>query len=287
MKPVGSLLVVLALLPAVAFGVPEASAKEPRVLEPLGAWNVHWDESTCYLGREFGTRERPLVLRFERFAPDNDFGLMLVGDDLSSIRFGQEITVSFGPGDPDPNVLKARTAETTEGKPVVLVSKARLREAEDEDSSIPPDVENAIGTVALEWKRHALVLETGLLGKPFEAFRSCTDNLVSRWGFDPAEQRALKNRPRPSSNPGRWILPNDYPLRALTQGMQGIVNFVLMVDAEGMPTGCTIASAVASDIFKKETCHQLMDHARFDPALNAAGSPVASFYAGSVTWIMG
>ena len=60
-----------------------------------------------------------------------------------------------------------------------------------------------------------------------------------------------------------------------------------MVSAEGVPTKCAIQQATSSPEFTKLTCDLLVKRARFSPALDRDGKPVASFYTNSVRWLAG
>ena len=63
-----------------------------------------------------------------------------------------------------------------------------------------------------------------------------------------------------------------------------VVHFRLTVDASGMPTACSVLTMESTPEFIKATCDNLMHRARFTPALDAQGNPVASIYVSAVRW---
>jgi hypothetical protein len=70
----------------------------------------------------------------------------------------------------------------------------------------------------------------------------------------------------------------------LAKGKSGITPFRLMVDATGEPTACII-QVPGNAPFDKMTCDVLMRRAHFDPALDANGRPVPSYYLNSIRWM--
>ncbi len=82
----------------------------------------------------------------------------------------------------------------------------------------------------------------------------------------------------------RLIQVDDYPAAALRAGEQGIVKVALDVGAEGRVTACTILASSRSSILDASTCRILRARARFTPARDAAGKPVADRYETAIGW---
>lgn len=70
----------------------------------------------------------------------------------------------------------------------------------------------------------------------------------------------------------------------LRQGKRAIVHFRLNVDAAGQPTACHIQQSTRPKAFDDAVCKAIMRNARFDPALDAEGQPVASYWLNSVVF---
>ncbi|PEQ12066.1 hypothetical protein B2G71_13025 [Novosphingobium sp. PC22D] len=285
-------LVVAALLvpPPAAF----ATEPETTALKPQSPWFVDWNPTTCTLGRSFGSEQEPVALRFERAEPRDGFQMVFVGQWLQRVKAGTPLELRFGTYPAEDVRYSSGLGKATDDVPVVFVSspgivEPALEEEEDEawrvnpGPRVTPEMEAAADSVTLATPDHALLLETGPLDKAFAALRKCTDDLVSQWGLDPAVQAKLQRRPIPKVSPSRWIGPQDYPLKALRKGEQAILIFRLLIDAEGEPTGCEILRAYAGfDEFSKSTCAHIRTRARFEPALDANGQAVPSYYVNTV-----
>src|SRR5690606_33522406 len=117
-----------------------------------------------------------------------------------------------------------------------ILNSALAAPGEDHSGSywIPLEQETAVDRISLtRTAGKALVLKTGSLGEPFAALRKCTDDLVASWGLDPVRQSRLSRRATPLDSPGEWLRSADYPPAALRGRKQAVVNFILMVDAQG------------------------------------------------------
>jgi len=152
---------------------------------------------------------------------------------------------------------------------------------------ITEEMERQVTQISVSRMRgREIVLKTGPLDKAFAAWRQCTRQLVSTWGLDPIQQERRQRPPVPRSEPQTWLHSGDYPVGALAQGAQAIVNFRLTVDGGGVPTACEIQRSYSGEMFDKVSCKALMKRARFEPALDEAGKPIASYYMNRIIWIM-
>jgi len=61
-------------------------------------------------------------------------------------------------------------------------------------------------------------------------------------------------------------------------GRQASLRVRLDVAPDGMPSGCHMQVDYNEDDFERVACQQLMRYARFAPALDKDGQPIASFY---------
>jgi TonB family protein len=125
------------------------------------------------------------------------------------------------------------------------------------------------------------------MDKPMAALRKCTDELVEHWGLDAEAQRHLTRKAAPASDPGTWISSEEYPSNLLARGVQGLVQFRMIVNAEGHPTSCTIQQSTRPVEFDETVCRVLMRRARFDPALDAQGKPITSYWRSTVHFMIG
>lgn len=83
-------------------------------------------------------------------------------------------------------------------------------------------------------------------------------------------------------NPGSVVLASDYQPRDYSK--EGTSRFELIVGSDGKPESCSITVSSGHDVLDQAACNAFIKRAKFSPAKDAAGNPVAGRYKGSVTW---
>jgi len=81
-----------------------------------------------------------------------------------------------------------------------------------------------------------------------------------------------------------WLTDADYPIAALTAGRSGRVVVGLTVSPEGRPMRCETVRSSGWAQLDERACTVLMKRARFGPAHDEGGAPVASMVMRQVTW---
>ncbi|WBO24656.1 energy transducer TonB [Sphingomonas abietis] len=89
---------------------------------------------------------------------------------------------------------------------------------------------------------------------------------------------------RPLGYPGDWITSEDYPADAIRLKVEGATGFRLDIDADGAVARCTVTATSGSDELDQTACELLVRRARFSPAMDASGHPIAATYSSSVRW---
>jgi hypothetical protein len=90
---------------------------------------------------------------------------------------------------------------------------------------------------------------------------------------------------KPAINPNTVrAIQRDYHVSMLIAETSAYLPVRVMVDAGGMATACVIQSEGAPEPFRKSVCDGLMG--TYQPALDAAGHPVASVYHTSVVYLL-
>jgi hypothetical protein len=280
---------VLALLP-------QAAQAAETALEPADKWVLSYAEDSCRLARAFGKDADRVILVLDQFQPGGEMDLSLVGK-----RFGRSplsrmgLTVAFGPDLPKGELHDALLGTLGPDKTTIIMAGPRdllnrksKRTSEDHSEAggtTTPEQEAAITEVRFTTISMRLALKTGSMKSPLGAMRTCMSDIVKTWGLDPVQQAALSARVAATTKPGLWLKPEDYPSGPLFMGASAIVRFRMMVGADGVPTQCFIQQATNSPEFIKLTCDLLMKRARFSPALDREGKPIASYYTNSVRWL--
>ena len=285
-----------------AAGTGRAAEKGPLVLEPSSPWAISFSKDACHLARTFGEGDDRLAVDFRQYGPGRIITVLALAKSLRYSTGGTPLVAEFGPNgtrheDRFPRMIKQDDGQGLVETWAMLVPKpgddevAKRRSWRPDSDDLGPapydrQAESRVTELRLSGPiQREVVLQLGRMDLPMDQMRICLDDLMQRWGIDPESYHSLTRRAVPSSNPGTWALTSDYPERMLQSGMRDTVHFRLMVDKTGKPTACSVQTAGGSD-FDKLTCQLMMRRARFMPALDAAGQPVASFYVNAVHWVL-
>jgi TonB family protein len=291
---------------AAGFLCSEASGKTREVvrLQPVEPWNLHYADDSCRLARTFGTGKQQVILVLDQFEPGEWFRVMFVGK-LVAARTGfsrSDVAVRFGPNEaPSEEYF---TTGSVGDKPALIVNSAiRLapmtkaeKDAHDESIRRPPHVDppqigeaREAAATRLELTKalsHDLILETGPMAKPLAGLRECAWDTVKSWGLDVEQQKRLTRKAYSRRPAYEWFSADDYPSNMVRGGYQGIVNFRIIVDEKGNPTSCHIQESTRPKEFDEAVCKAVLKRARFEPALDAQGKPVPSYWRQTVRFVL-
>lgn len=285
----------LIFLGAAAFIASAASAagaeKSPETLARAGKWLVNYDRDACHLAAQFGEGKNAVVAKFTRYEPGEHFDLALIGNRFNSDEAEVAGTVDFGIS-AKPVKVNGLYGNVGKTKAVFLRSLRfddwQSREKFDVAPKLAPGQEARITGVTFSMRgKRPFRLELGSLEKPHVQMRLCLDNLVKSWGYDPAQQAAALRPVSAITSPGSWLSSGDYPIGAVMNGHNGLVQFRLDVDPDGKAAGCFILSRTSPDEFADLTCRAMTRRARLQPALDAEGRPMRSYYVNKVVWLAG
>lgn len=260
-----------------------ASAKEkpPISLAKTSKWEINYDDDSCHLLARFGEGPQSAIIRMTRYQPGDVFDLSLYGEPFKYVPSTMAVKIAYGTAPADKQ--EAITGQSGNKVPLLILNKQRLDHWTYKPGATPPPI-----TVAQEeqvkfidlgiagGKRFRL--ETGSLGAPMAAMRTCVDDLVKKWGYDPVQQAQLSRPATPTKSPGSWLRNDDYPAGSLRNGHNGLVQFRLDIDPSGVVTGCYVLHRTNPDDFADLTCKLISKRAKFVPALGKDGQPVKSFF---------
>lgn len=100
----------------------------------------------------------------------------------------------------------------------------------------------------------------------------------------PKPQPVLTRGAVPASSRADWVTTDDYPTSALREGVEGSVGIDVTIDANGRVSNCTVTASSGSDLLDQTTCKLYVRRARFTPALDEGGRPIAAHRADRVKW---
>lgn len=90
----------------------------------------------------------------------------------------------------------------------------------------------------------------------------------------------------PVTNPGSWVTPDDYPVRALREEREGTTAFRLTIGKDGLPSDCEITTSSGHADLDARTCELLVARARFSVGRDAAGNPEGGTYSNRIRWVI-
>lgn len=291
-KIISALVILSAITSANA-----ANAKSPLHLKPTSAWHVDYADERCRLARQFGEGEDLVYAFFDRYSPTEYFRLSLIGQPMKTAITNADARLQFGPSENEQKLLFLNGF--LDEKPALLfVNAMRVAPptAEEYAAATKSRKDDWIAYAEISETRkkaitylsvgkplsRSVILETGSMLSPLNALDKCIDNLVATWGIDVEKHRSLTRVATPKQAPSKWIVSSDYPKNMLLARQSAIIEFRLNVGPDGTPTACRIQSTTRPKEFDDAVCKSVMRRARFLPALDADGVPIASYYRDSV-----
>lgn len=293
----GRALPALATL-AATFVPTSAQAQEAgeMVLEPASAWNATYDERRCRLSRMFAGEGQQHALVFEQTAPEARFNMSVAGPGLAEVNGGLTLRLAFGPdgATSDQAIVKEPNPEfgaVVFLKDIALNPDALAAAGASEGvgfsvatTSIDTADAEPLRQITLAQGRQTFVFRTGPLAAPFGVLNDCTAHILSTWGLDPEAHRTAQRRTRmlDVQKVARGIQER-YPLRSRMESRGGVVGVAVLVDGQGNPTECRITNDSGDSNLNAVAFEGLM-RARFDPALDAGGKPIRSYWMTRITY---
>ena len=274
---------LIALATCAAF---PASAQEV-VIEPSTPWNVDYGEEKCHLARLFGEGEEQTLLFMDQWGPDEKFGLTIAGPDFESFVSRRKTRITLFDGQ-EPYETEPFTGEVEGYGRAVIHSTFSLDHGTEFDVQSEqvrlslPQIETAIAGqaryVAVQQGGRSVRLNTGPLADAFRVLNQCSQQRLLDWGLDLEQHLALRQMPvwkNEKRIAGR--IASVYPLKALRAGESAILRMRVLVDEAGRVSDCRLYESTLTETLDSPACDKMKD-AEFDPALDAAGKPMRSFY---------
>jgi TonB family protein len=128
---------------------------------------------------------------------------------------------------------------------------------------------------------------------PLLVFVSAAAVALLNWstpeGADSTTERRVERHYGPAIAHARGSLaglisPDDYPESALVHGEQGTVEFTLSINPRGRVSDCVITRSSGWASLDNATCAILQRRAKFFPARDAHGEPVADLHRNKIRW---
>lgn len=261
-------------------------------LLPSSEWNIDFGEDSCRLARTFRSGDDEYLLFFEQSGPDTGFGMTLAGPRIRQFR--QLITRLKLEEDEGYPQVSDQPGQVVGFGPAAIFSRIEIN---DEPEDLPGDSLRSLPQIDLAEastiKRvqfghggFALSFETGDMGPPFQALNVCAADFVRAWGLDPEKHQSFTRM-------ARWANERDvvreiqkyYTRAAQNRGEQAIIRMRVIVETDGSVSDCKLFESTETERLESKACEEMED-ARFEPALDADGVPMRSFYTTNIIYRM-
>jgi protein TonB len=80
------------------------------------------------------------------------------------------------------------------------------------------------------------------------------------------------------------VTNDDYPPSAQRDGVEGTTGFALQIGPDGKVQSCSITASSGSSVLDDTACRLLQRRARFNPAKDAGGQPMAATFRSRFKW---
>lgn len=275
-----------------------ATAAQAEVVEiaPSSPWNVDFGATKCRLARFFGEGDARHLLFFEQYWPGEYLGMTVAGPSFARYASRRPTDLRFlamqEPRETEP--FTGSVGEYGEGVIYSTINVAAGITPRNADDSADParaglpeldkDAARKVEFVSLRQRGDEVRLMSGPLDEAFGVLDQCARDLVADWGLDVEQHRTMTRRPQWTNKDGvvRRIVAA-YPREALQRGEQGIMRMRVIVSTEGAVEDCAIIKATNTDRLDSPACRAMLN-ARFEPALDAAGQPMRSYFAESIVY---
>ncbi|HEX8653894.1 MAG TPA: hypothetical protein VF693_01555 [Allosphingosinicella sp.] len=244
------------------------AASQPAPAQPP-RWHLDGATDRCVLSRRLEGTPSPVTFILRTIPGSGRYDMILAAPDLpGELRHtGRAFSLSFAPGGQAHALRSAPVAlPRALGEGVVFGPLP---------STIPAELAGATAVQVADRGRAIGSWTIPLGARAAEAMAYCEAEKLVDWGADPAGFEPGATRPQPREDPARWLTQRDFGLAtALTSAAYAAV-FRLTLDREGRATGCTLIES-AGNVDLTGACRALRSRARYQPARDAAGNPIAS-----------
>lgn len=267
---------------------PAAQAQDGAVFRPVGGWTADFGDDYCRLVRTFSDGKDEVSLALERTQPGAFLKVLLVGNGVTTFRGADQIGYTFLPSGSERETRYVRS-ETADDKQFLSFDALTLAPFVFTPGTPPPpyrrdaELETARGISAIALDKgltDPVRFETGPLRAPVEVMQACADDLLVVWGLDVDKHKTMTAGPIPNPAPGGVLPQGTIPFGEFGKFGGGANQVRLLVSAEGKPTSCTIYSPSLSQTLNTRICNLIMKDATFQPAKDADGQAMASFWMG-------
>ncbi len=256
-------------------------AATPVIATPVAPWEASFEGGICRMQRAFEAGGQPHLLILEQNAPDRAIGMALAGPSLAGLDENAPLRVTLA-GSDDGFDKRARIEPNRQFGHVAILNGVWLADGVSpeggDQSRIDLGAAQFVDRIAVAQGDRRVTFATGPLTDAAQVLNECTAQILRGWGLDPEQQYGLQTRAQPS-DPAKLAneMRKSYPRGAARGLRSGPLEVVALVDETGAATACKVVAISPWSDLDAATCAALVK-ARYTPARDAQGRPVASYW---------
>lgn len=261
----------LTVVPAAAW------AQTPPIapLAPSGPWSVDYAENGCTLARNFGSGASILRLSILQSAAPTQASVALSGAGLAGLNRPSGLLLANADHQSTTQYFLP-VPQMPDGTPGYSGAIESITWAVAEVRNVTAEVRDGTRPLA------RLMLDQ--FGPAMAALRTCQRNLWQHRGFDVDTLARVHVQAEPDGSPARWVTTDDLPRAFYGMPNPLTVAAWLHLGVDGRPTRCDIGQSSGEELLDLQTCRLFMARARFTPARDSEGQPVATIVQHRVRW---
>jgi hypothetical protein len=262
--------VALSALPSVP-----ALAQEETVLTPSGPWEKASSGDQCRIERKFEANGQPHLLILEQNAPGPGFAMAVAGPSL--VGLSSELPVRINLTEGHPGIEESARIEPNRqfGQVAVVSDLTIFAPPRPKFGRVDTEFLGFMDRVAVAQGDTQTNFVTGSLADAAQMLNECTAQTLRSWGLEPKVQYGIQRTAFPLE--AKQFARKMLRLFTNRNLRSGPFEAIALVDASGTATGCLILPGPGYDDLDSAAC-KAIKKARYLPALDAEGRPVASFW---------
>jgi TonB family protein len=240
---------------------------------PVGVWEFYGrDGDPCAVARNYGTAQKPATVSLRLLLDLRSMNISIVTPAAGNPEINSSGSVVLTPGTRSPVSFSSfDLIDRGQHFDVMVVQRSAF------------DGLAAAATVTIPGSGATTIPASDMV-EAIKVMDGCQAKLFTSWGIDVARFGYGKSIPLPlNGGPGGWFYADSYPAAARRANQEGHVMTVLDVGSDGRAKNCRVMIS-AGPLLDNPTCELILRRARFAPAHDSAGKPVASWYIVPVRW---
>ncbi|MGH6614991.1 energy transducer TonB [Sphingomonas sp.] len=232
-------------------------------LPPSGNWTVEYQDNLCTISRKFGGTEQGITLGFQPIPLSGAMLAVLMtpvgpGDKSRSGKLTMTLSPSGAtiPASFDTVVTRDRKQQITR----FAIRRAQL-----------PSVETAESIAFSLSKGSSFSIAPTRMAAAMTALSTCEKDLLRNWGYDLTTLASVVTPAEPLTPFASWV--SSIGTASDSEG-QAVMRW--LINTKGRAQDCVIVSSSKNADFDRTACALVVKNARYRPALDKDGKPVAT-----------